>query len=77
MFHVRHNDGKHYNEDEKSSPFVNDLFFFFCAYSSVCFHRCFKCVNWDYVNISTRSTIIAKKKETEKNRSSETGRHLG
>ena len=59
MLHVRHNDGKHYNKDEKSSPFINN--FFFCAYSSVCFHRCFKCVNWDYVNISTRTTITAKK----------------
>lgn len=26
MLHVRHNDGKHYNEDEKSSPFINDFF---------------------------------------------------
>ena len=49
MLYMRHNDGKHYNEDEKSSPFING--FFFCAYSSVCFHRCFKRVNWDYVNI--------------------------
>jgi len=28
MLHVLHNDGKHYNEDEKGSPFINDLFFF-------------------------------------------------
>ena len=27
MLHMRHNDGKHYNEDEKSSPFINDFFF--------------------------------------------------
>lgn len=52
MLPMRHNDGKHYNEDEKSSPFIND--FFFCAYSSVCFHRCFKRVNWDYVNIKKK-----------------------
>lgn len=52
MLHMRHNDGKHYNEDEKSSPFIND--FFFCAYSSVCFHRCFKRVNWYYANIKKK-----------------------
>lgn len=52
MLHMRHNDGKHYNENEKSSPFIND--FFSCAYSSVCFHRCFKRVNWYYANIKKK-----------------------
>lgn len=38
MLHMRHNDGKHYNEDEKSSPFINDFFFlrlFFCVLPSL------------------------------------------
>lgn len=33
MLHVRHNDGKHYNEDEKGSPFI---YFFFSALILLC-----------------------------------------
>ena len=30
------------------------MIFFFRAYSSVCFHRCFKRVNWYYADIKKK-----------------------